>query len=79
VIIVNVNDAVVAACNIGGVLREFVPAGNRGRVVAAGWSGMRVRFRVGSAWSGWREVEVEVYPGEVEPASGMPRYSSRTG
>lgn len=60
-------DAVVAPRNIGGAFREFVPAGSRGQVVAAGWTGTRVRFTVDSAWSGRREVEIEVYPGEVEP------------
>ena len=63
-------DLVRAPGNIGGIIREFVPAGSLGRVVAAGWlSGVRVRFIV-RTWSGDREVEIDVYPGEVEVVSG---------
>jgi hypothetical protein len=66
VIIVKIGDLVRARGNIGGIFREFVPAGSRGRVVAAGWlSGTRVRFTV-QEWAGPREIEIEVYPGEVE-------------
>ena len=73
-------DLVVARRNIGGAVRAFVPAGSRGYVVAAGWlSGVRVRFRfIVRSWSGRREVEIDVYPGEVEVVDGgqvTPRHS----
>ncbi len=65
-------DLVVARRDIGGAVRAFVPAGSRGYVVAAGWlSGVRVRFRfIVRSWSGRREVEIDVYPGEVEVIDG---------
>jgi len=78
VITMKVGDLVVARRDIGGAVRAFVPAGSRGYVVAAGWlSGVRVRFIVRS-WSGRREVEIDVYPGEVEVVDGgqvTPRHS----
>jgi hypothetical protein len=62
-----VDDEVVAARNIGGLARDFVPAGSRGRVGATGLAaGATVRFIVLSAWRGCYEVEVDVSDDEVE-------------
>jgi hypothetical protein len=62
-----VDDEVVAARNIGGLGRDFVPAGSRGRVGAAGVvAGGTVRFIVLSRWRGRYEVEIDVSDDEVE-------------
>jgi hypothetical protein len=60
-----VDDEVMAAGNIGGLGRDFVPAGSRGRVVTGG----TVRFVVLSRWRGCYEVEIDVSDDEVEVRS----------
>jgi hypothetical protein len=62
---IRINDDVIAVRSIGGVARPFVPAGTRGQVVATGLAATKVRFVLDSVWSGRREIEIEVYPGEV--------------
>ena len=56
----------VALKNIGGVIREPVPAGAPGRVVKAPFLGpVEVLFEVDDFWHGRREVTVQVQPGEI--------------
>lgn len=58
-------DEVIATRRIGGFVRPEVPPGTRGTVESAGWlSGTRVRFVI-ETWTGRREVQVDVEPGEV--------------
>lgn len=59
-----------AVCHIGGMFRESVPADSLGVVVTSG--GMFDRPEVAFTVRGWigddKQVIVEVYPGDVEPA-----------
>ena len=58
-------DKVVAVRDIGGVMRELVPKGSRGVVIAAGWLGpTKVQFRV-TGLMGERTVELEVQNDEI--------------
>jgi hypothetical protein len=62
-----VDDEVMAAANIGGLGRDFVPAGSRGRVVTAGVvAGGTVRFVVLSRWRVCYDVEIDVSDDEVQ-------------
>ncbi|MGH3158660.1 MAG: hypothetical protein ACRDNF_19075 [Streptosporangiaceae bacterium] len=59
-------DDVVAVKDFGGIAREAIPAGARGRVEAAPWlAPARVTFDLDDFWRGHRKVTVEVQPGEV--------------
>lgn len=52
--------------DIGGGLRERVPADRLGKVTEAPFGGpMKVTFQEESWWHGRREITVTVYPGEV--------------
>lgn len=55
-------DNVVSKKEIGGVIRDHVPAGTPGVVIEAGWGARaRVRFKVsGGSFSGDRAVDVDV-------------------
>lgn len=59
---------VIAVRNIGGVMRDFVPAGSVGVVSRVPMFGRNVDvvFQV-RRWMVWRQVIVNVGPGEVEP------------
>lgn len=59
-------DDVVAVKGFGGILREAVPAGARGRVESAPWlAPARVTFELHDFWHGHRKITVDVQPGEV--------------
>lgn len=59
-------DNVVAVRDFGGILREAIPAGARGRVESAPWlAPARVTFGLYDFWRGHRKVTVEVQPEEV--------------
>jgi hypothetical protein len=63
---VQAGDYVVALRNIGGVIREPVPAGTRGQVVDAPWLGpVRVLFDLHYWLSGHRQVLVDVQRHEI--------------
>jgi len=69
VIIVNVGDVVVAPGNIGGAVREFVPAAGpdpRGGRRGCPGRGSGSWSRASGPGGG---IEIEVCPGEVGPAS----------
>jgi hypothetical protein len=59
-------DDVVAIKNFGGIVREAIPTGARGRVESAPWlAPARVTFDLHDFWRGHRRVSVEVQPDEV--------------
>ncbi len=59
-------DDVVAVKDFGGIMREAIPAGTRGRVESAPWlAPARVTFDLYDSWRGHRTVSVEVQPDEV--------------
>ncbi len=59
-------DDVVAVKSFGGILREPIPAGTRGRVESAPWlAPARATFDLYDFWHGHRQVTVEVGSGEV--------------
>jgi hypothetical protein len=59
-------DDVVAVKDFGGIMREAIPAGARGRVESAPWlAPARVTFELYDFWHGHRKVSVDVQPDEV--------------
>lgn len=60
-------DEVIAVKDFGGIAREAIPAGARGRVESAGFlAPARVTFELDDFWRGRRTVTVDAYPEEIE-------------
>jgi hypothetical protein len=60
----NVGDVVVAARNIGGFAREFVPSGTVGVVTLRSWGETEVTFTIRKLFRD-AHVTIPVYAGEV--------------
>jgi hypothetical protein len=59
-------DEVVTIKNIGGIVRESIPPGTRGKVDSAPWLGpLRVSFNYYDPWHGDRTVSVDVSQDEI--------------